>query len=90
MKALVYERAHNLEDFAIKLAEISERTLRELDVLVGVYAVGINPDETFIQAEMHRRGLPARPELTLRLRCPEEHARRGSLRGLAQFRIETM
>ena len=49
MKALVYERAHNLEDFAIKLAEISEPTLRELDVLVDVHAVGINPGETFIR-----------------------------------------
>ncbi len=42
MKALLYERAHNLEDFATKLAEISEPTLRELDVLVDVHAVGIN------------------------------------------------
>ena len=49
MKALVYERAHSLEDFAIKLAEISEPTLRELDVLVEVHAVGINPGETFIR-----------------------------------------
>ena len=48
MKALVYKRAHSLEDFAIKLAEISEPTLRELDVLVDVHAVGINP-ETFIR-----------------------------------------
>src|SRR5580700_9663260 len=49
MKALVYERAHSLEDFAIELAEISEPTLRELDVLVEVHAVGINPGETFIR-----------------------------------------
>ena len=49
MKALVYERAHSLEDFAIKLAEISEPTLRELDVLVHVHAVGINPGEAFIR-----------------------------------------
>jgi NADPH:quinone reductase len=49
MKALVYERAHSLEDFAIKLAEISEPTLRELDVLVDAHAVGINPGETFIR-----------------------------------------
>jgi NADPH:quinone reductase len=49
MKALVYERAHSLEDFAIKLAEISEPTLRELDVLVDVHAIGINPGETFIR-----------------------------------------
>jgi hypothetical protein len=40
MKALVYERAHSLEDFAIKLAEISEPILRELDVLVDVQQSG--------------------------------------------------
>jgi NADPH2:quinone reductase len=49
MKALVYERAHSLEDFAINLAEIPEPTLREFDVLVDVHAVGINPGETFIR-----------------------------------------
>ena len=49
MKALVYERAHSLEDFAIKLAEISEPVLRELDVLVDVHAIGVNPGETFIR-----------------------------------------
>jgi NADPH2:quinone reductase len=49
MKALVYDKAHSLEEFAVKLAEISEPTLRELDVLVDVHAVGINPGETFIR-----------------------------------------
>jgi NADPH2:quinone reductase len=49
MRALVYEKAHSLEDFAIKLAEIPELTLREFDVLVDVHAVGINPGETFIR-----------------------------------------
>jgi NADPH2:quinone reductase len=49
MRALVYERAHGLEDFAITLAEIPETTLRELDVLVDVLAIGINPGETFIR-----------------------------------------
>jgi NADPH2:quinone reductase len=49
MKALVYDKAHSLEDFAIKLAEIPEPTLREFDVLVDVHAVGINPGETFIR-----------------------------------------
>jgi hypothetical protein len=29
MKAVVYDKAHSLEDFAIKLAEIPEPTLRE-------------------------------------------------------------
>lgn len=49
MKALVYDKAHSLEDFAIKLAEIPEPALREFDVLVDVHAVGINPGETFIR-----------------------------------------
>ena len=49
MKALIYEKANNLEDFAIKLAEISEPVLRELDVLVEVHAIGVNPGETFIR-----------------------------------------
>src|ERR1700728_492630 len=49
MKALVYDKAHSLEDFAIKLVEISEPTLREQDVLVDVHAVGINPGEAFIR-----------------------------------------
>jgi NADPH:quinone reductase-like Zn-dependent oxidoreductase len=49
MKALVYEKAHGLEEFAIKLTEIPEPTHREFDVLVDVHAVGINPGETFIR-----------------------------------------
>ncbi len=49
MKALVYERAHSLEDFAIKLAEVPEPALREFDVLVDIHAVGINPGEAFIR-----------------------------------------
>jgi NADPH:quinone reductase len=49
MKALVYEKAHNLEVFGIKLAEVPEPSLRESDVLVDVHAVGINPGEAFIR-----------------------------------------
>ena len=49
MKALVYEQAHNLNDFAIKLVEVAEPTLRECDVLVGVRAIGVNPAEAFIR-----------------------------------------
>ncbi len=37
MKALVYDKAHSLEDFPIKLAEIPEPTLREFDVLADVH-----------------------------------------------------
>jgi NADPH:quinone reductase-like Zn-dependent oxidoreductase len=36
MKALVYEKAHSLADFAIKLVEIPVPTPRENDVLVDV------------------------------------------------------
>ena len=49
MKALVYEKAHNLSDFSIKLAELPEPTLRGLDVLVEVRAIGVNPGEAFIR-----------------------------------------
>jgi zinc-binding alcohol dehydrogenase family protein len=49
MKALVYEKAHNLDDFAIQLIEMAEPTLREFDVLVDIRAIGINPGEAFIR-----------------------------------------
>ncbi len=49
MKALVYEKAHSLEHFAIKSVELAEPPLRELDVLVEIHAVGINPGEAFIR-----------------------------------------
>ena len=42
MKALVYEKAHSLADFAIKLVEIPVPTLRENDVLVDVRAIGVS------------------------------------------------
>ena len=87
MKALVYDKAHSLEDFAIKLAEIPEPTLREFDVLVDVHAVGINPGETFI-----RRTRSAEPDgrvllgwefagvIRDRLRCTRVQDWRGSFR----------
>lgn len=49
MKALVYEKAHSLDDFAIRLAELPEPTLRDLDVLVDVRAIGVNPGEAVIR-----------------------------------------
>ena len=49
MKALAYEKAHNLDSFAIQLVEVAEPTLRESDVLVDVHAIGINPGEAFIR-----------------------------------------
>jgi NADPH2:quinone reductase len=49
MKALVYEKAHALDRFAIELREVAEPTLREHDVLVEVHAIGVNPGEAFIR-----------------------------------------
>jgi NADPH:quinone reductase len=49
MKALVYQKAHSLEDFAITLSEVAEPVLRDQDVLVDVRAVGINPGEAFFR-----------------------------------------
>ena len=49
MKALVYEKANTIENFAIQLREIAEPTLRDGDVLVEVRAIGINPGEAFFR-----------------------------------------
>ena len=49
MKALVYEKAHRLDEFAIQLVELPEPTLRDRDVLVDVRAIGVNPGETFFR-----------------------------------------
>lgn len=48
MRALVYEKAHELKDFALQVAEISEPDFRET-VLVEVHAIGVNPGEAFIR-----------------------------------------
>ncbi len=49
MKALIYEKAHTLDAWAIKLADVAEPTVCESDILVEVRAVGINPGETFFR-----------------------------------------
>ncbi|WP_405984217.1 zinc-binding alcohol dehydrogenase family protein [Streptomyces sp. NBC_00872] len=49
MKALVYETAHDLADFALERTEVPEPTLRDQDVLVEVRAIGVNPGEAFIR-----------------------------------------
>ncbi len=49
MKALVYEKAHKLEDFAIELVDVAEPSLRDTDVLVEVRAIGVNPGEAFFR-----------------------------------------
>jgi NADPH2:quinone reductase len=45
VKALVYEKAHDLDNFAMRLVEVAEPTLRDLDVMVEIHAIGINPGE---------------------------------------------
>jgi len=49
MKALAYERSHELKDFAIRLMDVPEPALRDADLLVEVRAIGINPGEAFIR-----------------------------------------
>src|ERR1700754_5130415 len=49
MRALTYEKAHSLENFAIKLSVVDEPKLRDFDVLVNVQAIGVNPGETWIR-----------------------------------------
>jgi len=49
MKALVYETAHTLDNFAIGLQEVAEPTVREFDVLVEIHAIAINPGKTFFR-----------------------------------------
>ena len=49
MKALVYETAHDLANFALEAAEVPEPTMRDQDVLVEVRAIGINPGEALIR-----------------------------------------
>lgn len=41
MKALVYETAHTLDNFAIGLQEVAEPTVREFDVLVEIHALSL-------------------------------------------------
>ena len=50
MKALVYEKAHGVTDFSIRLADVSEPVLRANDVLVDVRAIGVNRGEATIRA----------------------------------------
>jgi NADPH2:quinone reductase len=49
MKALVYEKAHDLDAFAIHQVEEPEPLPRPADVVVDVHAIGINPGETFFR-----------------------------------------
>lgn len=50
MKALTYQNAHALANFAIALTEEPEPTVRDRDVLVEVKAIGVNPGEAQIRS----------------------------------------
>jgi hypothetical protein len=43
MKALVYETAHTLDNFAIELKDVAEPTVREFDVLIDIHAICNQP-----------------------------------------------
>jgi NADPH:quinone reductase len=49
MKALAYEKAHPLEEFALELTDVDEPQMRESDLLIEVRAVGVNPGEASIR-----------------------------------------
>ena len=50
MKALVYQNAHAIEQFAMAVAELPDPELRPTDILVEVKAIGINPGEAVFRA----------------------------------------
>jgi NADPH2:quinone reductase len=49
MKALTYQHAHELADFALHLQEVPVPTLRDTDLLVRVLAFAVNPGDTVIR-----------------------------------------
>lgn len=49
MKALVYRQKNKLEDFQIKLEEVSDPILNENDVLVAVKAFAVNPGDALFR-----------------------------------------
>jgi NADPH2:quinone reductase len=49
MKALTYQHAHELTDFALHLKEVPLPTLRESDLLIRVQAFAVNPGDTVVR-----------------------------------------
>lgn len=49
MKALTYQHAHELADFAIQLQEVPMPTLRDSDLLIRVQAFAVNPGDTIMR-----------------------------------------
>ncbi|MET3981827.1 NADPH2:quinone reductase [Mucilaginibacter sp. UYP25] len=50
MKALTYQQANSLAEFAIKLTEVPNPTMRNKDLLVKVMAFSVNPGDTKIRS----------------------------------------
>lgn len=50
MRALVYEKAHALDAYGIRVMEVAEPRLRDADLLVDIRAVGVNPGEALIRS----------------------------------------
>jgi len=49
MKALTYQQAHELADFALHLQEVPLPTLRDTDLLVRIHAFAVNPGDTVVR-----------------------------------------
>jgi NADPH2:quinone reductase len=49
MKALTYQHAHELADFALHLQKVPVPTLRNTDLLVRILAFAVNPGDTVIR-----------------------------------------
>lgn len=49
MKALTYQQAHELADFALHLQEVPLPTLRDSDLLIRVQAFAVNPGDALIR-----------------------------------------
>lgn len=49
MKALTYQHAHELTDFALHLQEVPLPTLRDSDLLIRVQAFAVNPGDTVMR-----------------------------------------
>lgn len=51
MKALVYERANTLNEFAITRREVPDPVIGETDLLIRVKAFSVNPGDTQIRQD---------------------------------------
>ena len=49
MKAITYQHAHELTDFALHLQDVPMPTLRDSDLLIRVQAFAVNPGDTVIR-----------------------------------------